>query len=61
MFSFCSQKVKPHPPTGELFFAGRPPGKIVRDAGPVWMSGKRICRKADGFGEPKAASAAIRR
>jgi hypothetical protein len=45
MFSFCSLEVKPHPPTGNLFFelAAR---QDIRDAGPLWMSGKRICRKA---------------
>jgi hypothetical protein len=60
MFPFCSHKVKPHPPTGKLFFADWPPGKIVATAGCVDV-GEKICRKTDDFSEPNAASAAIRR
>jgi hypothetical protein len=50
-------------PPETCFFAMGPPGKIFTASG-VWMSGKTICRKADGFGEPKrpnAAGATIRR
>jgi hypothetical protein len=62
MFSFCSQKVKPHPPTGNLFFRWAR-GKIFATPGRVDVGG-RICRKANGFGEPNrpnAASATVRR
>ena len=48
MFSFCSQKVKPHPPTGKLFFADWPPGKIVPTPGCVDV-GEKICRSGGRF------------
>jgi len=47
MFPFCSKKVKPHPPTGNLFFRWAP-GKIFATPGRVDVGG-RICRKANGF------------
>ena len=63
MFSFCSQKSSRirQPETG---FSARAPGKIfARSRGCVDV-GEKICRKADGFGEPNLpneASATIRR
>jgi hypothetical protein len=64
MFPFCSQKVKLHPTPRNLLFASWPPAKIVAAPRAVWMSGKRIWRKADGLGEPnwpKEISAALKR
>jgi len=60
MFPFCSLEVKPHPPTGNLFFelAAR---QDIRDAGPLWMSGKTICRKAGDSGEPNGPNDAAQR
>jgi hypothetical protein len=63
MFSFCSYEVKPDPLADNLIFLGGPPGNIVARSG-VWISGKKICGKTDGFGEPSRlneASATIRR
>jgi hypothetical protein len=41
MFSFCSRGVKPHPPTGKLFF-GQPPGKIFAAPGCVDVGEKDL-------------------
>ena len=63
MFSFCSYEVKPNSLADYLIFLGGPPGNIVARFG-MWISGKKICGKTDGFGEPSRpneASAKIRR
>jgi hypothetical protein len=50
MFSFCSIRVKPHPPTGSRFFGGGPLGKIFATPGCVDVGekylpeGGRFCR-----------------
>jgi hypothetical protein len=63
MFSICSHKVKPHMPTGNLFFVDGPRGKIFAASRRVDV-GEKDLPKAAGFGEPdwpSEARATIRR